>query len=168
MEQPTTAMTAIEKVIALRGMEPFSACRTEEALRLAAIAVERRFEAGQVIFRMDDPSDACYCLVAGSVALVGPDGVERVLEAPTAFGLVEILSDRRRGESATVAAGGAARALAIEAEDLFDLLSNNVEIVKSLFRALLGNRGGSSPRSWDSVPSRTSGRESSGPGTPPA
>lgn len=140
MEQPTATMTAIEKVIALRGVEPFSVCRTEEALRLAAIAAERNFEAGQVIFRIDDPSDAFYCLVQGSVKLAGPDGVERVMEAPAAFGLVEILSDRRRGETATVASGGAARALAIEAEDLFDLLSNNVEIVKSLFRALLGSR----------------------------
>jgi CRP-like cAMP-binding protein len=140
MEQRTTRMTAIEKVIALRGTEPFSACRAEEALRLAAISAEKSFEADQVIFRIDDPSEACYCLVEGSVLLGGPDGAQRLLEAPAAFGLVEILSDRRRGETVTVPPGGAARALAIDAEDLFDLLSNNVEIVRSLFRALLGDR----------------------------
>jgi CRP-like cAMP-binding protein len=140
MDRPAAAMTALEKVIALRGVEPFSACRTEETLRLAAIAAERSFEAGQVVFRIDDPSDAFYCLVEGSVMLSGSDGAERALEAPATFGLVEILIDRRRGENATVAPGGPARALSIEAEDLFDLLSNNVEIVKSLFRALLGNR----------------------------
>lgn len=140
MEQRTVRMTAIEKVIALRGVEPFSVCRAEEAIRLAAIAAETSFEAGQVIFRIDDPSDALYCLIEGSVVLTGPEGEERALEAPAAFGLVEILSDRRRGETATVAPGGAAHALAIEAEDLFDLLSNNVEIVKSLFQAFLGNR----------------------------
>lgn len=140
MEQRTAKMTAIEKVLALRGVEPFAACRAEEAIRLAAIAAEKSFAAGQVIFRIDDPSDALYCLVEGSVVLTGPEGEERTLEAPAAFGLVEILSDRRRGETATVTSHGEASALAIEAEDLFDLLSNNVEIVKSLFRALLGNQ----------------------------
>ena len=32
------------------------------------------------------------------------------------------------------------KVLAIDAEDFFDLLSNNIEIVKSLFRILMGDR----------------------------
>lgn len=140
MERAANGMTAIEKVIALHGIEPFSLCRAEEALRLASIAEERSFLSGQVMFRADDAGDACYCLVDGSVTLAGPDGSTRVVHAPAAVGLVEILSGRRRAATATVTSPDGVRALAIEAEDLFDLLSNNIEIVKSLFRALLGDR----------------------------
>jgi CRP-like cAMP-binding protein len=139
MEPIASEMTGIEKVIFLRGIEPFSVCRADEALRLAAIADERRFGSGEVIFSADDAGDACYCLVEGSVNLADPAGNMRTVSAPATLGLVEILSGRRWAETATVASEGGVRALALEAEDLFDLLSNNVEIVKSLFRALLGN-----------------------------
>ncbi len=53
----------------------------------------------------------------------------------TTFGVKEILSGRLRTETAT--ATSEALVLAIEAEDFFDLLSHNIEIVKALFRQLL-------------------------------
>ena len=51
------------------------------------------------------------------------------------YGVREILSDRLRQEEAR--AEEDSLVLAIEAGDLFDLLSNNIEIVKALFRRWL-------------------------------
>lgn len=141
MKRDANKLSAIEKVMFLRGVEPFSSCRAEEAMRLAAIAGERSFESGEPIYTADAQADTCLCLVEGRVALAGPDGATRVVEAPATLGLVEILSGRRRAETATVTSPEGARALTIEAEDLFELFSNNIEIVKTLFRALLGGHG---------------------------
>jgi CRP-like cAMP-binding protein len=135
-DQRTNELSAIEKVLFLRGVEPFSSCRAEAVLRLASIAAERTFAAGEAIYAADDEADACYCLVEGSVSLAASPSSSRVVDAPTTLGLVEILSGRRRAETAIADADGA-RALVIEADDLFDLLSNQIEIVRSLFRALL-------------------------------
>jgi CRP-like cAMP-binding protein len=131
-------LTTIEKVMFLRGVEPFSSCRAEEAVRLAAIAAERGFEARETIYEADAEAQACLCLVEGRVTLARAGSEPRTVEAPATIGLLEILSGRRREETATVTSEDGARMLVIEAEDLFDLLSNNIEIVKSLFRALLG------------------------------
>ena len=61
------------------------------------------------------------------------------------FGVTEILSGRLRDGCAT--ADSEAVTLAIEAEDFFDLLSNNVDIVKALFREVLaaGATNGDAP-----------------------
>jgi hypothetical protein len=50
----------------------------------------------------------------------------------------DILCGRLRGEDAEARVDSLV--LAIEAEDLFDLLSNNIEIVKALFRHVLQDR----------------------------
>ena len=51
------------------------------------------------------------------------------------FGGIDILRSRLR--TATATAETDTLLLAIESEDLFDLLSNNIEIVKALFRHLI-------------------------------
>jgi CRP-like cAMP-binding protein len=51
------------------------------------------------------------------------------------FGVLEILSGRPRSGDAV--AETETRLLTIEAEDFFDLLSNNIEIVKALFRSVV-------------------------------
>ncbi len=49
--------------------------------------------------------------------------------------MLEILSGRLRAEQAV--AGEDTLVLEIDAEDFFDLLSHNIEIVKALFRQIL-------------------------------
>ena len=51
------------------------------------------------------------------------------------LGVIEILSGRLRGE--TVTARTDSLLLALAADDFFDLLANNIEIVKALFRFLV-------------------------------
>ena len=128
-------MAQIEMMVFLQGVDLFAHCNAEEVLRLAAIATEHGYEKGEVIFRCNDPADSLYCVVEGKVrldageesgALIGPNG---------RFGVLDILSGRTRLGDATAVTD--TRVLIIEAEDFFDLLSNNIEIVRALFRTVI-------------------------------
>lgn len=131
----TNRLARIEMVMILQRVELLKFCTAEEVVRIAAIAQERDFVGGEQIYRASDPAETLYCLAEGRVRLEVPDGEATVVEAPGTFGVREILSGRLRSRDA--AAETDALTLAVRAEDFFDLLSNNIEIVKALFRELL-------------------------------
>ncbi len=124
----------IERVMALGSVELFQFCSAEEVVRIAAISRPGRFAEDEVIYRPNEPADQMFCIVEGSVALRGRDGERREVGARHSFGVADILSGRLR--SCEAIATRPVMVLQIDAEDLFDLLSNNVEIVKALFRKL--------------------------------
>jgi CRP-like cAMP-binding protein len=132
-------LAQIEKVMLLRRVDLFAHCHAEEVVRIAAISGERRFSPGERIYATDDPADALYCVVEGKIDLNGADGLIRTVGRDETFGVTEILSGRLRSCDATAA--GAAVTLAISADDFFDLLSHNIEIVKALFREILAEEG---------------------------
>ena len=121
-------------VVYLQAGELFTYCTAEQMVRIASIARQRNFVAGEEIYSANDPAESMYCIAEGAVTLAHPDG-ERHLGPKEIFGVEEILSDRLRGEAARAREDTVA--LAVDAEDFFDLLSNNIEIVKALFRQLL-------------------------------
>ncbi len=133
-EDGMSEMTAIEKVMFLRTVDLFRHCTGEQVLRLAAIARVRRLAQGQTVFRSGDPAMELYCVVGGEVALGEASG-SRVVRPARTFGVVDILSGRLRSSDAL--ARTEAVVLVMEAEDFFDLLANNIEIVKALFRLFL-------------------------------
>ena len=122
----------------LEGVDLFKFCSAEEIVRIARIAEPVSFDAGQSVYSLSDPASALYCVVQGEVKLEAPGGLERRVYSREAFGVFEILSGRLRQRSAVAMKD--TLALAIEADDFFDLLSNNVEIVKALFREILDLR----------------------------
>lgn len=133
--QVMTELARIETVVFLQSVDIFSFCRAEEILRIAAIATERSFAAGERIFEAGDAADSLYCVVRGGVKLEGNSGSERTVSPLNTFGVLEILTGRLRtvrahAESDTLV-------LAIEADDFFDLLAHNIEIIKALFRHLI-------------------------------
>jgi hypothetical protein len=128
-------MAQIEMMVFLQGVDLFAHCNAEEVLRLAAIAHEQHFEKGEVIFRKDDPADSLYCVVEGKVKLDAGGEAGAVIGTSGRFGVLDILSGRPRLGDATAVSD--CRVLAVEAEDFFDLLSNNIEIVRALFRTVV-------------------------------
>ncbi|MDX1643963.1 MAG: Crp/Fnr family transcriptional regulator [Thermoanaerobaculia bacterium] len=128
-------LAQIETVVFLQSVDLFSFCKAEEVLRIASIAHEKRFAEGERIFKEGDEADMLYSVVQGAVKLEGSNGESWVAGPLATFGYREILSGRLRTETATATAE--TLVLAIEAEDFFDLLSHNIEIVKALFRQLL-------------------------------
>ncbi|HXV61295.1 MAG TPA: cyclic nucleotide-binding domain-containing protein [Vicinamibacteria bacterium] len=131
-------LTRIQAVVFLQSCDLFSYCRADEILRIAAIAQERQLRAGEKVYARTGPADFLYCLVHGAVGVSGPAGESRTIGPLQTFGVREILCGRLRGEDAVAQTDSLV--LAIEAEELFDLLSNNIEIVKALFRHLLSDR----------------------------
>jgi CRP-like cAMP-binding protein len=131
-------LARIETIVFLQSVDLFSFCKAEEILRIAAIAGERRLAAGERIFDVNDPADCLYCVVQGEVRVDGPGDEERTVHPLGAFGVKEILSGRLRGGRAVTEVESLL--LVISAEDLFDLLANNIDIVKALFRHLFRDR----------------------------
>jgi len=127
-------MALIEKVVLLQGVDLFAACNAEQVLQLASIASEIWFEAGGIVYQRHEPPDALFCIVEGKVDLMA-DGADPLLRgAGETFGVIDILRGQLRSRDATAVTG--TRALVIEADDFFDLLATNIDIVRALFRQL--------------------------------
>jgi len=129
-------MAQIEKVVFLQGVDLFGSCNAEQLVQLAAIANAVEFESGEVIFRHSQPAVSLYCLVSGEVTVTNENQAPVVVAVGDTFGVKDILSGQLRSGEAT--ARDDCRVLEIEAEDLFDLMSDNIEIVRALFRQLTG------------------------------
>ncbi len=136
-------LARIETVVFLQSSDLFSRCRAEEVLRVAALAQERRLAAGEAVYRANDAADFLYCVVRGGVRLEEGNGASRLAGPLQSFGVLEILSGRLR--TATAIAETDTLALAIPAEDLFDLLAHNIDIVKVLFRHVIASLQSAAP-----------------------
>jgi CRP-like cAMP-binding protein len=142
-------LAGIEAVLFLQSVDLFRFCSAEQILRLAAIARERRFATGSSIFELDQPARVLYCIVRGSVELVDGEGEIESIGPLATFGVEEILGGRLRGRTARAASD--TLTLAMDAEDFFDLLANNIEIVKALFRRFLPTGHGAADPAEESV-----------------
>ena len=127
----------IETVLFLQSVDFFSACTADQILRISAIVHQRRLAAGEKIYAAGEPADELYCVVEGAVGTGGDGSSLRVGPGET-FGVSEILSGRLRSREAV--AEQDSLVLEITADDFFDLLSHNIEIVKALFRRILERR----------------------------
>ena len=130
-----TPMAHIEMMVFLQGVDLFAHCNADQVLRLAAIAGESSFAQGEEVFRKGEAPDALSCIVEGRVRLGGNGDGGTVVGSRGRFGVLDILSGRPRSGNAV--AETETRLLTIEAEDFFDLLSNNIDIVKALFRTVV-------------------------------
>ena len=65
-------LAQIERVLFLQNVAPFSHCTSAQILRIAAIASEKRYAAGETIFEISDASEAIHCVVDGGVSLKNP------------------------------------------------------------------------------------------------
>ncbi len=133
-KDPMTALAHIEIVVLLQGVDLLGSCTADQLVQLAAISHECVFQKGDLIYRRGDPSDSLYCVVEGGVEMRGGPDERRLVGPAGRFGVIDILSDRPRVAEAVATAD--TRAIKIEAEDFFDLLANNIDIVKALFRQL--------------------------------
>jgi len=127
-------LARIEIVMFLREVELFHFCDAEEVLRIAAITRERHLSAGERIYGFNEASESLYCIVSGEIRLETEAGEAHLLGRRATFGVRGILSGRLRTTQAIAEAD--TLALVIDAEDFYDLLSNNIDIVKALFRQI--------------------------------
>src|SRR4051794_9192824 len=101
------ATTDDEAVGLLSGVPVFETLDSRELARIAQLAVPRRFDAGQVVFREGDASDTCYIVKVGHARAIRehPDGRSITLATfgpGDFFGELAMFDDERR--SATIEA----------------------------------------------------------------
>ncbi len=133
-------LTTLQKAEFIHGLELFSEASVEDLYKLAAIAQEVEFAAQQTLYQEDDIGDAFYLVVQGRVEcfseakkikiVVGPGGsvgVHSVLTREPRYASVKTLEDTF--------------ALAIGAEDLYNLLSSNPEIMVGIVKYFIKKVG---------------------------
>jgi CRP-like cAMP-binding protein len=129
-----------EDTVALLGRVPvFSTLSPEELAQVAQVAVPRRFEAGEVVFKEGDEGSTCYIVRSGRARAVRehPDGRSITLAhfAPgDIFGEMSMFDGERR--SATVETTEGTEAIAILSVDMHRLLREHPDISVKLIAAL--------------------------------
>ena len=129
----TPGLSMLRKAELIREVEIFSQATVEELYRLAGLARVVEFAPSGVIFGENDFGDSFYVLAEGSVELTSSTKQTRETAGPgEAIGLFSVLTREPRRVAATALAPTVA--LSIAGEDLFTVLSNNMEILVSIFR----------------------------------
>jgi len=129
-----------EEVVELLGRVPvFSTLVPGDLEQIAQLAVPRRFEAGEVVFREGDSSDTCYVVRRGHARATRhhPDGRTITLARfgpGDIFGELAMFEDERR--SATVEAIEPTDVVAVLGPDMRALMTEHPEISTRLVVAL--------------------------------
>jgi CRP/FNR family transcriptional regulator, cyclic AMP receptor protein len=132
--------TGAEDTASLLGSIPvFEELSRSDLEQVAAVAVPRRFESGQVVFREGDDSDTCYVVRAGHARALREHADGRQITLATfgpgdIFGELAMFDAERR--SATVEATDELDVLAILGSDMRALMSRHAEIAAKLVISL--------------------------------
>ncbi len=133
-------VTRSAEVVELLGRVPvFSTLEQSDLERIAQLAVPRRFEPGQTVFREGDSSDTCYIVRQGHARAVRSHGGGRTITLATfgpgdIFGELAMFEDERR--SATVEAIEPTSVVAVLGPDMRRLMSDHPQIATRLVVAL--------------------------------
>jgi CRP/FNR family transcriptional regulator, cyclic AMP receptor protein len=135
LRENAAGLNVLDKMKSLRRAQIFAYCTTEQLLKIAGIAQEVRFAAGEEIFRENDPGDALFQIVSGRVRLSKRAAdFEAARTEDETFGTLAILDRSERESNAT--AEEDTLALRIDAAEFLEVLAENPEIVQGLFSAL--------------------------------
>src|ERR671914_2347953 len=131
--------TGEETARLLARTEVFSGLGERELTEIAQVAVPRRWERGEVIFREGDPGDTCYLIKSGAVLLTREHQDGRVvaiaeLRSGAMFG--ELALFRGETRSATAEAIEPTEAVALLAPDVQRLIKGNPDIATKLLKTL--------------------------------
>jgi CRP/FNR family transcriptional regulator len=127
-------------VVELLGRVPaFSTLEPADLQRIAEVALPRRFEPGEAVFREGDSSDTCYVVRDGHARAVRTHGDGRTITLATfgpgdIFGELAMFEDERR--SATVEAIETTSVVGVLGPDMRRLMKQHPEIAARLVIAL--------------------------------
>ncbi|MGH2864170.1 MAG: Crp/Fnr family transcriptional regulator [Solirubrobacteraceae bacterium] len=127
-------------VVELLGRVPaFSTLEPADLQRIAEVALPRRFEPGEVVFREGDASETCYVVREGHARAVRTHGDGRAITLATfgpgdIFGELAMFEDERR--SATIEAIEPTSVVGVLGPDMRRLMREHPEIAVRLVIAL--------------------------------
>jgi CRP-like cAMP-binding protein len=128
-------LTTVERAIALRRVEALRGVPMEELSHVAAVAREEWWDEGDFYCRAGDPPGGFAVLVSASVELRRGEEVVGRAEPGEAIGAWSIFDDQPRLMDAAVVGSG--RALVIDRDAFFDVLSDHFEIARCMMRDLV-------------------------------
>ncbi|TMM08686.1 MAG: cyclic nucleotide-binding domain-containing protein, partial [Actinobacteria bacterium] len=133
------ASTSGETSELLHRVPAFSTLGSEELQRVSEVAVPRRFEAGEVVFREGDESSTCYVVRSGHARAIREHTDGRSITLANfgpgdIFGELAMFDYERR--SATIEAAEPMEAIAILATDMRRLLREHPDIAVKLLQSL--------------------------------
>ena len=131
--------TSVETIALLHRVPVFSALGDDELTHVAEVAVPRRFEAGEVVFREGDESNTCYIVRSGRARAIREHTDGRSITLANfgpgdIFGELAMFDNERR--SATIEAVETTEAIAILGGDMRRLLRQHPDISVKLLSAL--------------------------------
>ncbi len=125
-----------QKAARLGDVPLFAGISGESMSRLAAVAGEQSFGAGQFIVRQGQVGTGLYVIVDGSVSVVrGADDVLATLGPGDFFGELSVIDQQPR--NANVQATEATTVLALASWDLLDLLEKDQALSLNLIKGLV-------------------------------
>jgi HEAT repeat protein len=127
-------LSTIEKVVFLKTVDIFAQLTVEQLGRIGGLTEEVRFEPNEPIIHEGKPVDAVYLLLKGRVALEKNGQKAREIGEGNAFGTVGALDFNPAVH--TIKAIDYVHALKLDARDLHDLLSQDIELVEGVIRVL--------------------------------
>lgn len=135
-------MTTLAGRIVLQRSPLFRGLSPEAFDRVVALAVQRSFKNGEIIFAQGDPGDALYAVVTGKIRISAgaADGKEiflNLMEPGDTFGEIALLDGGARTASATATV--ASELVSIRRDPLFALLEREPKLALELLR-LCGER----------------------------
>jgi len=127
-------LTAVERVLILRGADLLKDLGPRHLLRLADVVREVEVGAGDTLYDETDPADALYLVVDGRVRLI--EGVRTMSEVGPgeAFGTWALVDDTERGHRAECIEDG--RVLALPRSEFYEVAAGDLAILHELVRVL--------------------------------
>lgn len=127
-------LTAVERVLILKGADLLKEAGPRHLLALARLAQEIEVGRDETIYGEDDPADALYLVVEGRVRLTTGDRVTSEVGPGEAFGTWALVDDARRGQRACSLEEGLV--LAVRRVDFYELAAGDPTLLQDFIRVL--------------------------------
>jgi len=134
-EGATDKQAARQAASLLAGVPLFAGLPKRRLLKVARVAVPRRYARGSVVARAGTRGAVFHVIVAGRAQVVTPDGHAHVLEPGESFGELSLLDGAPR--AATVSALDELQTLRIARSDFLRLLNEEPTIAVGVLQGLV-------------------------------
>src|SRR6185503_16162679 len=127
-------LTAVERVLILKGADLLSDVGPRRLLGLAEVAREVEIFEGDTIYEEADAADALYMVVEGRVRLTTGERPMSEVGPGEAFGTWSLVDDSARGHRAECVQDGLA--LALQRDEFYDIAAGDLALLQELVRVL--------------------------------
>jgi CRP-like cAMP-binding protein len=127
-------LTAVERVLILKGADLLRGVGPRHLLGLANVCREVSIYAGDTIYVESDPADALYIVVEGRVRLSSKERTLSEVGPGEAFGTWSLVDDSERGQQAECIDDGLV--LSLSREEFYEVAAADLVILQELVRVL--------------------------------